>query len=146
MKIKHKSSLVVTLILMSIPLLLVAINVVHIQARLYSLRHKNHESILAACREAIANRGSYRNDRVQWSSLNKDQIVLLPPLPSNLPLPIRDLNPKNVLIDKEWVQINLSLPFYRISIIGYNSGARQAGTTKYIDGLWLLTGAGSTNM
>src|SRR5438445_235425 len=140
MKIKHKSSLVVTLILMSIPLLLVAINVVHIQARLYSLRHKNHESILAACREAIANRGSYRNDRVQWSSLNKDQIVLLPPLPSNLPLPIRDLNPKNVLIDKEWVQINLSLPFYRISIIGYNSGAPQAGTTKCIDGLWLLTG------
>ena len=59
-RVKSKTPLVVVLILMSIPVVFLAVNFVHIQARLFSLRHKNHQIILAACREAIANRESYR--------------------------------------------------------------------------------------
>ena len=67
----------------------------------------------------------------------KGRVVILPPLPNDLPLVIRELHPKDVIIDENSVSLNLSLPFSRIGLIGYKSGARQAGTLRYIDGLWL---------
>jgi hypothetical protein len=141
MKSKHKWMLIVIVLLLLSPVLLIVANLVHIKIRLYALGHADHSRILAACREAIARRGTYRNDNAQWGLLYKDRVVILPPLPDNLPLAIRELHPKDVIIDENSVLLNLSLPFSRISLIGYKSGARQAGTFRYIDGLWLWHGS-----
>jgi hypothetical protein len=146
MKAKYKVIILATcLALVLIPILLV---VYRPDARilLYRLRQADHKQILLACREAITNRLSYRNDNAQWGTVDKNTVVILPPMPENLPFAIRDLHPKDVLIYTNSVMINLSLPLYRLELIGYEPNAQQAGTSRYIDGLWLITGYITTNI
>jgi hypothetical protein len=126
------------------PALLVA-NLLHIQIRLNGLRRADHSRILAACREAIEHRSSYRNDNAQWGLAYRERVVILPPLPPELPVAIRELHPKDVIIDEDRILLNFSLPLSRIGILGYKPGATQSGTSKYIDGLWFWNGSVNTN-
>ena len=130
------------LLILLIPLLLFVVNGIHIGGRLYRLKHADHARILMACREAIANRNSYRNDRRQDEGLWPDEgvVLLRPPFQSEVPEAIRGLNPHDVIIRQDYVLVNLNLPFSRIGLLGFRPGAKQFGTEKYIDGLWFWNG------
>jgi len=108
--------------------------------RLFRLQHADHALILSACREAIQNRASYRNDRDKWATLHEDDVLLLPPIPDNCPKVIRDLKPEYVIIRPDSAMLNLSIPFCRICLLGFRPGAEQFGTFQYIDGLWFWNG------
>ena len=139
-----KRTLFAIVVLILIPPTLFVANLVHIKMRMYHLQHADHTAILAACREAITNRSSYRNDNAQWGFVYKDDVVILPPLPDNLPIAIRELHPSDVIIHDDSVLINLSLPFCRLCLLGFKPGAKQYGTFKYVDGLWFWNGNDST--
>lgn len=123
-----------------IVLLLVAGNFIAIKLRMYKLQHADHARILSACREAIANRSGYRNDKDKWGTLHEDDVLLLPPIPDTVPEAIRTLQPRDIIIRDDNITINLSLPFSRITLIGFKSGAAQHGTFRYVDGLWFWNG------
>lgn len=125
--------------------ILVAANFILIHIKINSLRRADHARILAACREAIEHRASYRNDNTQWGFAYRERVVILPPLPPELPSAIRELHPKDVIIDDDRILVNLSLPLSRIGILGYKFGAPQSGSSKYIDGLWFWDGTLGTN-
>lgn len=110
----------------------------------YRLKHLDHAEILAACREAIANRASYRNDKNKWGTLDEDDVLLLSPIQNEVPVAIRKLHPANLIIRDDNILINFKVPFARISILGFQSGAPQYGTTRYIDGLWFWNGNDAT--
>jgi hypothetical protein len=141
MSSNNKRFLFAIVILFLIPVVLF---VASIKIRSYHLRHADHSRILSACREAITNRGSYRNDNPHLGAYHEDDVVVFAPLPDNLPQAIRALHPKSVMIRKDYVMINLSLPGCRICLLGFRSGATQFGTFKYIDGLWFWNGNDST--
>ena len=122
----------------------VALFVGYIEFRMYRLQHLDHARILSACREAIENRASYRNDKDRWPTLHQEDVLLLQPLPANVPKAIRDLHPRDVVIRPDYVMINWFIPFYRIGLLGFRSGAKQFGTFEYIDGLWFWNGNRST--
>jgi len=133
----------VAVCILFIPLLLamfLVANLVHIKIRMYHLQHADHARILAACREMIAKRNTYHNDMDKWGTLDRDDVLLLPPLPNDLPDAIHELNPHSVIIRNDYVMLNLGLPFCRIGLLGFKSGARQFGTFKYMDGLWFWNG------
>jgi len=46
----------------------------------------------------------------------------------------------------DYVLINLSIFGARLGLIGFNTGARQFGAVKYIDGLWLWNGDMGPNL
>ena len=147
MSVTLKRILIATgIVILILPALFVA-HLAHIKLRMYHLQHADHARILSACREAITNRSSYRNDKAQWGIAykDKDDVVILPPLPENLPQAIRELRPSDVIISDNVVLINLSLPFTRMGLLGFKPGAEQYGTFKYIDGLWFLGGNVGTN-
>jgi hypothetical protein len=128
-------------IVFSLPLLFIVVNGLRIGFREFYLGHvADHPRILAACREAIAKRKSYRNDKNKWRTLDKDDVLLLRPIPSEVPEAIRNLNPRDVIIREDSVIINLGLPFCRIGLVAFPTGAKQYGTEKYIDGLWFWNG------
>jgi hypothetical protein len=124
---------------------LLAVNLLHVEMRLGALRRADHVRLLSACREAIKKRSSYRNDNARWGVTYRERVVILPPLPPELPLAIRELHPNDVIIDEDRILVNLSLPLTRIGILGYAPGAPESGTSKYIDGLWFWNGTFSTN-
>jgi hypothetical protein len=99
---------------------------------------------LDACRQAIADRGSYRNDKDKWGDLHEDDVLLLPPMQDNVPQELRDLRPSYIVIREDSVLITFNVPLVRLSILGFASGARQYGTSQYIDGLWFWNGDDST--
>jgi hypothetical protein len=110
----------------------------------YQLSRSDHVRILATCREALANRTSYRNDKEKWITAEKNDVVLLRPIPENFPEAIRQLHPNSVLIKEDRVIISFAAPFARISVLGFERGARQYGTSRYIDGLWFWDGNDAT--
>lgn len=145
MRAKLKWFIIAAVFLILIGPALLAANFILTQIKLNSLRRADHSRILAACREAIEHRGSYRNDNAQWGFAYRERVVILPPLPSELPSAIREPHPKDVIIDNDRILVNLSLPLSRIGILGYKFGAPQSGTSKYIDGLWFWNGTVGTN-
>jgi hypothetical protein len=106
----------------------------------YQFSHADHAEILRACRELIANRSSYKNDRNKWPSLGITDFLLLRPIPENVPEVIRKLHPKYILIRDDNVLLNFNVPFARAALLGFAPGARQYGTYQYIDGLWFWNG------
>ena len=135
-----KRILLVPVILILIPPALFVANLVHIKKRMSDLQHADHARILRACQEAITNRRSYRNDNSQWPFIYKDDVVITPPLPEKLPMAIRELHPRDVIIRDDSILINLSLPFSRLGLVGFKPGAKPYGTVKYIEGLWFWNG------
>jgi hypothetical protein len=126
-----------------IPFLLLIANLVHIKIRMYHLQHLDHSRILSACREAIANRNMYHDDNEKGGpamGLRGGDVLLLSPIPNDVPEAIRELNPIHVIIYEDYVHINLCLPFFRCGLVGFRPGAKQFGTFKYIDGLWFWNG------
>ena len=115
-----------------------------IKYRLFRLKHADHALILSACRQAIENRASYRNDKEKWGTLHEDDVLLLPPFPDNCPKVIRDLKPAHVIIRPDYTMLTFSIPFFRAGLLGFRSGAKQFGTFQYIDGLWFWNGNAST--
>jgi hypothetical protein len=132
------------LIAILIPVALFATHLGWIKYRLFRLQHADHAVILSACREAIENRASYRNDKPKWGTLHEDDVLLLQPLPTNLPKAIRDLNPHVIIIRPDYTMLNFNVPFFRMGLLGFRSGAHQFGTFQYIDGLWFWNGDDST--
>ena len=110
----------------------------------YRLNHVDHTQILAACRQAIANRSAYRNDKAKWGTLHADDVLLLPPIPNEVPEAIRDLRPSYIIIREDYILLTFKVPFARVSVLGFKSGARQYGTSQYIDGLWFWNGEDTT--
>jgi hypothetical protein len=106
----------------------------------YQLSHSDHARVLAACREALANKSSYRNDRDRWGWAEENDVILLPPLPDNFPAAIRELHPRDVMIKEDSVIICFTAPFARVCILGFAVGVHQYGTQQYIDGLWFWDG------
>jgi len=99
--------------------LLFTVNLAHIKIRMHSLQVADHAAILAACRQAIEHRGEYRNDKDKWGTLHEDDILILPPLPPEIPTLLRKLNPSHLLILKDNIRVNMSLPFCRILLIAF---------------------------
>ena len=112
----------------------------YVALKRYQLDHANHALILAACREVIANRSSYQNDRDKWPSLGKADVLLLRPIPESVPKVVRQLNPKYILIREDNVLLSFNVPFARAALLGFQAGAHQYGTRQYIDGLWFWNG------
>src|SRR5438132_207673 len=98
MRHKYRWTLLSIAILIFIPVLLLLVNVVHIRMKFNALEHADHGSLLAACRDVIAHRASYRNDNDQWGAAYKGKVVILAPLPKEMPLAIRNLHPKDVVV------------------------------------------------
>ena len=111
-----------------------------IQIKMYRLRYTDQSRLLSACREAIANRSSYRNDKDRWRTLHEDDVLLLSPLPVEVPAAIRELKPHDVIIRPDYAMINVSVPLSRICVLGFRPEAKQFGTSQYIDGLWFWNG------
>jgi hypothetical protein len=83
-------------ILILVPSTLFVGRVIQIQMRMNYLQHADHARILSACREAITNRGSYKNDNPLGGFDYKNEVMIFPPLPDNLPQAIRELHPRMV--------------------------------------------------
>jgi hypothetical protein len=139
-----KSVLRAILIIVLVPLALFAGHMAWIQMKMYRLRHTDQSRLLSACRQAIANRSSYRNDKDRWGTLHDDDVLLLSPLPADMPAAIRELKPHYVLVNPDYAMINVSLPLSRICILGFRPEAKQFGTFQYIDGLWFWNGNDTT--
>jgi hypothetical protein len=131
-------------ILILVPSTLFVGRMVQIQMRMNYLRHADHAQILRACREAITNRGSYKNDNPFGGSDYKNEVMIFRPLPDNLPQAIRELHPRMVTIRSNSVLINLTLPPSRMCLLAFEPDAKQYGTFRYIDGLWFWNGNDST--
>jgi hypothetical protein len=117
---------------------------VYAQFKRYQLDHSDHAQILAGCRELLVSRASSRNDREKWITAEKDDVVLLRPIPTDVPEAIRRLHPSVIFIHGDRVIISFTAPFARVSLLGFVPDARQFGTYKYIDGLWFWDGNDST--
>src|SRR5437762_2643413 len=109
-----KRSLLNALITFAVIVAVLLLPGAYAQLKRYQLGHSDHTKILAACREALANKGSYRNDRDRWGWAEKDDVVLLPPLPDNFPAAIRELHPRDVMIKEDRVIICFTAPFARV--------------------------------
>ena len=140
MHLRLKRILLVLIVCILIPPLLFTASLIHIRIRVSHLAEANHVRILSACREMILKRDSYHRDNGKWMTLGKDDVLLLPPLPDDIPAAIRELKPRNIIIRDDYIMIDLSLPFSRISLLGFKSGAKQFGSYKYIDSLWFWNG------
>jgi hypothetical protein len=100
----------------------------------------DHAALLAACRQAIADRPEYTNDRdpaVTWMDEwvtcergSKDYY-------SRLPATLRHLDPNWVLIGTNQVLVSFRGPPARVYVRGFAPGATQFGTRQLIDGLWI---------
>jgi hypothetical protein len=132
------------IICISVVALLLLLLPINLAVQKYRFAHLDHKRILDACRQAITDRKSYRNDKGQWGTLHEDDILLLPPMQDNVPQELRDLHPSYILIREDSVLITFNVPLVRLSILGFASGARQYGTSQYIDGLWFWNGDDST--
>src|SRR2546428_8927017 len=93
------------LIAILVPFALFATQVGWVKYRLVRLKHANHALILSACREASENRASYRNDKAKWGTLDDDDVLVLRPLPQNLPKGIRDLNRHYIIIRPDYAML-----------------------------------------
>lgn len=105
----------------------------------YQLDHADHLRIVSACREAIANRASYRIGN-SGPLAKQEEIHLDPPFPKDFPDAIRKLRPSRITITEDSILINFFTPFARTTILGFRRDARQHGTFRYIDGLWFWNG------
>ena len=137
-----KKTILNVLITLAVILAVFALPAVYAALKYHQLRHSDHARILAACREALANKNSYRNDRDRWGWLPENDVVLLPPLPENFPAAIRELHPRNVMIKDEdkCVIICFTAPFARVCMLGFAPGVPQFGTEQFTDGLWFWNG------
>ena len=121
--------------------LLACIPQLYVVFKIYQVRRADPARILTDCRKMIAERSTFRNDRDRWELLpGEDTVVLLPPIPENVPQEIRQLHPRYIEIRKDNVLINFTIPFARAGILGFQSGAQQYGTYQFIDGLWFWNG------
>jgi hypothetical protein len=134
---KNMKRIILCIVLFVTLLLLVPANVA---LQKYRLNHLDHKQLLAACRQAIADRSSYRNDKDKWGTLHEDDVLLLSPIQNEVPQVLRDLHPTDILIRDDSVLITLNVPLARVCIVGFNPGVRQYDTSQYVDGLWFWNG------
>lgn len=141
-------AVVIFLVPFALLALLIAAQFVRIQIRMYNLQHGDHERLLAACREVIANRDLYHSNEGYYvpAPFEKNEVDLKPPLPESIPDAIREWNPSLLIIRKDYVMIDLNLTFCRIGLIGFTPGAKQFGTFRYMDGLCHSTGMVRTSL
>jgi hypothetical protein len=139
-----KRSLRNTLITFAVILAVLVLPAAYAELKRYQLSYSDHPQILAGCRELLANRKSYRNDKERWGWTEEDEVVLLRPIPTNVPEAIRRLHPSVILIQSDRVIISFTAPFARVSLLGFAPDARQFGTHRYIDGLWFWDGNDTT--
>ena len=125
---------------MVLPLTFFVINGVRIKIRMHRLKVANHEVILASCRYVIEHRNEYRNDKDKWGTLHGDDVLILAPLPVEIPKPLRKLNPHSLLVRERHIIVNMRLPFCRLGLIVFPLGVNEFGTFKYINGLWFWNG------
>lgn len=116
------------------------VNAVRIKVRMHCLKVADHLVILSACRHAIEHRNEYRNDKEKWGTLHEDDVLILDPLPVEIPEPLRKLKPHDLLIRDRHIIVNMELPFCRLGLIAFPPRIEEYGTFKYIDGLWFWNG------
>lgn len=140
MQFKPKRILLLLIVSVLIAPLLFTANLIHIRIRVHHLAEVDHVRILSACREAILKRDFYHSYNGKWMTLGKGDVLLLPPFPDDIPAAIRELGPREIIIHTDYIMIDISLPFSRISLLGFKPGVKQFGSYKYIDGLWFWNG------
>jgi len=127
-------------VIMVLPFAFFAINGIRIKIRMHNLKVADHKAILASCRYVIEHRNEYRNDKNKWGTLYEDDVLILAPLPIEIPESLRKLKPHYLLIREQYIIINMRLPFCRLGLIAFLPGANEYGTFKYINGLWFWNG------
>jgi hypothetical protein len=137
---KAQAIWIAVVVAISIPLLVAGIHLLLIRIRVSQLERADHRRIVSACREMIANRTSYPNDKAKWGTLHEGDVLLLPPISDAVPQAIRELRPRNIIITGDYVIIDVRLPLSRIGLIGFAVGATEFGTFRLIDGLWFWNG------
>lgn len=136
---KRILKIVFTIILM-LPVAFIILNTINIKVNMYRLGKADHAQILSACREVIHNRNTYHNDRECWSWLHEGDVLILKPLPPEIPAELQKLKPHHLLIKENQIIVNMSLPFYRSAYLAFSENQHEYGTFKYIDGLWFWSG------
>lgn len=137
--LKHLLSALLVIVAV-LPAVFFVTNMVRIKLRMQYLREADHVAILDACRHAIQHRSEYRNDKDQWGTPHEDDVLVLAPLPPDIPQALRELDPHNLIICERQIIVNMGLPFCRIGLIAFPNGQEQYGTFKYVDGLWFWNG------
>jgi hypothetical protein len=117
------------------------------KAEMNQLQHADHARLLAACRELMLNPTTSQNGKQNSGWANETEVFIRPPIPTNVPIAIRELNPEDIRIRMDYVMINLGRGFVppRLDILAFWKGVRQFGTFNYIDGLWFWNGNQNTN-
>ena len=114
----------------------------------------DHEAVLAACRDMISEREAYRSSpNCRSGSGEMSNIVYLDgylgPWGDEIPLVIRNLNPRSIRISEDRVMVKFDETYFpfrgpRIGFIGLAENANEEsvqklgaeGSTKFIDDLW----------
>jgi len=129
------------LIVLAALLVLPILSQLYVKFKIEQIRRADPARILDACREMIAKRESFKNNRDKWPSLiNEDAVLLLRPIPESVPQSIQQLNPKYIIIRPDSVLVDFNIPFARAAVLAFRSGVQQYGTYQFVDGLWFWNG------
>ena len=116
-----------------------------IRTSISRIKTADHTTILRECREMVDRRATYENNRASWpvSVVDSNDVCLGPfttPIDASIPKEVRNLRPHRIIIRRDYVLIDCGPPLTRQWVLGFREGARQFGTVKLIDGLWIWNG------
>ena len=101
----------------------------------------DQDTILAACRQIMNERPQYTNDldptvtwMEEWVTVKRGSHDYR----RRLPAAVRDLNPYWVLIGTDQVVVSVNPIPARVYLRAFSPKAKQFGSRKLIDGLWIL--------
>jgi hypothetical protein len=105
----------------------------------WRVRHANHGAVLAACREMMAKRNTYKGKRTDWPPDRGVYIdFTVSPVDSSIPKTIRSLHPAYIVIQSNSVSVVFLSGFSGLGYVAYPEGVEGGGSEKLIDGLWLV--------
>lgn len=132
-----------------LPFVFAGLNPLVYEIEMHNLAHVDHQLLLQACRELIANRNTYKNTNPGWFPTPEPKIVVLDqtvaPFGQEIPEIVRKMNCQ-IFIRENYVTLFVPhASLSRMFFLGFREGAEQFGTFKYIDGLWFWNGHDNTN-
>ena len=148
MKTGLKGCLIIVAIIAMLLILWIVATVIGVRVAVRKYDRCDHAALLATCREMLSHRTSFTNSPNfrQPHSWEKATISLIRDPTGygpDIPLVIRELNPRRLLIREDSLIIADPPSFLamRRGVIAFAPDAKkQYGTRKYIDGLWYWDG------
>jgi hypothetical protein len=110
---------------------------------LRALASTNRTVLLAECRSLIAETRTEDVSGVRRQRDSQDEIIFNAaddPIPQSIPLVVRLLRPRTIIITGDYVMVILDVPGRRVGLLAFRQGAEEFGTTKMTDGLWFWNG------